>query len=66
LKCILNTYCAASFKYIDEGVRNSAESVALRGMRFGGFACRAAVDRTSRTVARDGCMERVIFEGEDL
>ena len=38
-------------------MRNSAESVALSGTRFGGLASPDEAERTSRIVVRDGSME---------
>lgn len=38
----VKTYLADSFRYIDDGVRNSEDRVALSGTRFGGFGFDAA------------------------
>lgn len=53
---------ATSFKYID-GVKNSTDNVALKGIRFGGSDSVTAPARTSRTVPRDGSTEREILDG---
>lgn len=60
---VLVMHRATSFKYIDEGVKNSADSVALKGVRFGGSDSVAVPARTLRTVPRDGSTERDILDG---
>ncbi len=38
---------------------NSDDRVVLKGTRFGALGLFAASERTSRTIASDGCTERV-------
>ncbi len=48
------THFADSFRYMLEGVRNSAGMVAKIGTRLGGFGDLIAVVNISRTVLSDG------------
>jgi len=45
---------AATFRYIELGVRNSAESEVHSGTRFGGFGAETAEERVLRIASRDG------------
>jgi hypothetical protein len=49
------THLARTFKYMLDGVRNSAVIDENSGTRFGGFGDWTAAARTSRTVSSDGC-----------
>jgi len=49
------THFAAIFRYMLEGVRNSAVIDENTGTRFGGFGDAIAAANTSRTVSSDGC-----------
>lgn len=48
------THCAATFKYMDPGVRNSEERGVQTGTRFGGFAPLTAEARTCCIASSEG------------
>ena len=55
--CItIDTYCAETFRYMEDGVRNSAEIEALMGTRFGGFESFDVDETTFCTVSNVGCV----------
>lgn len=49
------THFADTFRYILDGVRNSADIEEKMGTRLGGLGALTEAAKTSRTVSSDGC-----------
>jgi hypothetical protein len=50
------THAAATFRYIELGVRNSEERDVHTGTRLGAFSSFTEAERTSCMASRDGCI----------